>query len=267
MEELEKFVKLIPANCPNCGGALQISANTKVTKCPYCGHNVIIQDPTRISVQKNVNIDKLLKLAGISEESENYQDAYTYYSQIIEYEPENVEAWLGKGFTAGMLSSEENIRVREASSYTHQAFELVNKLGLQIDNNLKDLTIRRLDLIALNLKIYLPSYLYQEMINMRPKSVAFQPYQGYLDALILVWEYDPSKDRTEHLIFEISSLIRCAKLVTKWMQNAIYDFQRSDNDILLNGLIAYYKGALQKVRFGDIARKWDENFDLNKIFG
>ena len=256
---------MIPANCPNCGGTLQISANTKVTECPYCGHNVIIQDPTRISVEKNVDVDKLLKLAGISEESRNYQDAYTYYSQIIEYEPENVEAWLGKGFTAGMLSSENNIRVKEASNYTHQAFELLNKLGLQIDNNLKNLTIRRLDLIAKILSIYLPSTLYQELINMGLKGVAFQPYQGYLDALILAWEYDPSKEKTEHLAFEISSLIRCGKLIDITFQNAVYEYQRSQN--ISNLMIAYYKEALQKVRFSDIARKWDKNFDLNKIFG
>lgn len=259
------YVKLISANCPNCGGALQISANNKIADCPYCGHKIFIQDPTRILVEKNFDSEKYLELARLAEESWNYQGAYNYYSQIIEFDPENIEAWLGKGFTVGMLSSENNIRVKEASTCTHQAFELLNKLGLNVDNNLKDLTIRRLDLIVHHFDSYMPSNLYKEIITrVRPKDLDVRPYQGYVSALILAWEFDRSKEKTYKLAFEVSSLIRC----TKFHDNLCNKFvaKNSPKSDMAIHLTAIYKDALLKVDFSEVASQWDKNFDLNKIF-
>ncbi len=53
-----------------------------------------------------------LALARAAEISHDYETAYQYYAQVIENDPACVDAWLGKGFTAGMLSTSETNGVR-----------------------------------------------------------------------------------------------------------------------------------------------------------
>lgn len=53
-----------------------------------------------------------LALAKSAEAAHDYEAAYQFYSQAVENDPACVDAWLGKGFTAGMLSTPETNGVR-----------------------------------------------------------------------------------------------------------------------------------------------------------
>lgn len=46
-----------------------------------------------------------LALAKSAESIHDYEAAYQYYTQAVDSDPSCVEAWLGKGFTSGMLST------------------------------------------------------------------------------------------------------------------------------------------------------------------
>lgn len=63
-----RSIQFIPANCPNCGGELRVPADKSSVKCMYCGHEVLIHDPTKIDINLRMKIDitKPLKLAQVS---------------------------------------------------------------------------------------------------------------------------------------------------------------------------------------------------------
>lgn len=69
---------------------------------------------SKIIVETRVDIEKTLKLAIEAEKGKNYNEAYRYYTRILEHDPEYSLAWLGKGFAAGMLSSFNKVRIEEA---------------------------------------------------------------------------------------------------------------------------------------------------------
>jgi len=106
-------VEFIPATCPKCGGELRVPQNIDVVKCMYCGVDVILYNPNKIIIETDIDVKKLMTLAKNAERGENYQEAYQYYKQILEYDTENWEAVLGKGFAAGMLSTFSHLRTAE----------------------------------------------------------------------------------------------------------------------------------------------------------
>ena len=60
-------------------------------------------------------------------ESKNYEQAYQYYSRLLEEDPSDEQAWAGKGLTAGWLSTPENQKLDELVVSVRQAFK--NGLG------------------------------------------------------------------------------------------------------------------------------------------
>jgi hypothetical protein len=55
----------------------------------------------------------LLILAKVAIEGRNYQEAFNYYTKVLEVDPQNYEAWLGKGEAAGWLSTLADVRLSE----------------------------------------------------------------------------------------------------------------------------------------------------------
>ncbi len=119
----------IPATCPNCGGSLQVPDDRERVKCMYCGVDMVLKEQDQ--VQKKT-IDNYLALARIAEQSENHQEAYKYFSLVLETDPKHIEAWVGKGTAAGWQSTVESPRVQETTTCLEKAIEL----GLD-DNQLR----------------------------------------------------------------------------------------------------------------------------------
>ncbi len=107
-------VKFFAANCPTCKGELRIPVNKTAVRCMYCSQEIIIHGENNISLPSNVNARDILLLAQNAEENQNFEEGYRYYSQILEKEPGNSSAWLGKGRCAGWLSSARTERISEA---------------------------------------------------------------------------------------------------------------------------------------------------------
>lgn len=107
-------VKFFAANCPKCKGELRIPVDRASVKCMYCSQEILIHGENNISLPLNINVRELLSLAQNAEDNQNFEAGYRYYSQILEKEPGNASAWLGKGRCAGWLSSAETERISEA---------------------------------------------------------------------------------------------------------------------------------------------------------
>jgi len=80
-------MKLKVAVCPFCSGNLSIPENRKNVICMYCGKNIVVQEAIEKAVRPT--IENYLALASSAQKSGNNQEAYDYYTKILELDPKN----------------------------------------------------------------------------------------------------------------------------------------------------------------------------------
>jgi predicted RNA-binding Zn-ribbon protein involved in translation (DUF1610 family) len=104
-------MELKPAICPYCGGDLRLPEDKTKVKCMYCGKDIIVRDAIERAI--GPTIENYMTLAISARKSENNQEAYNYYTKVLELAPLNYEAWFGKGEAAGWLSKLDDFRLPE----------------------------------------------------------------------------------------------------------------------------------------------------------
>jgi len=152
-------LQLIPVVCPNCGGNLRVPDRQLTTHCTYCGTDVAIHR----NAPSDARLQNLPELAIAAEAAGNHLEAYRYFSGILEADPANAEAWLGKGIAAGWQSTLANARVQETAACFHKAFDLgldakqVARLtgeAARISKSFFDLALRHRARFRMNLRRY-----------------------------------------------------------------------------------------------------------------
>jgi tetratricopeptide (TPR) repeat protein len=109
------------AKCPSCGGELQLPPDKETAICMYCGSTVVVREA--IKAVGGVNISNWMELARAAQKSSNNQEAFDYYTKVLEFEPQNYEAWFGKGETAGWMSTLQSPRLSELVTGFQKAME------------------------------------------------------------------------------------------------------------------------------------------------
>jgi hypothetical protein len=104
-------MSFVPAQCPNCLKSIQVPTDVDVSKCMYCGGSV--SPPPISSVAPSVSLTNLLGMARTASLAGNAGEAESYYNRVLELDPRNSEAWIGKGKSAAWQSSIVNIRTNE----------------------------------------------------------------------------------------------------------------------------------------------------------
>ena len=66
-----------------------------------------------LTVEAAVEVEKFMKFGLSAAEAGNYAQAYKSYAQALEVDPDNLEGLLGKGLSAGMLATRQNLRDEE----------------------------------------------------------------------------------------------------------------------------------------------------------
>ena len=66
----------------------------------------------------------LLRLATAASQSQNYQEAYGYYTRALELDSLNSAAWAGKAEAAGRLSNQQTFRFQEMINYFSRSIEV-----------------------------------------------------------------------------------------------------------------------------------------------
>lgn len=101
-------MKLKAAECPNCGGELQLPEDKNKVTCMYCDTSIIVKEAIN---QKKKNIsedaDKLLSLINSSIESNDLEQSSKNINQLLELDPDNVHAWILKGKVAFLKVAKE----------------------------------------------------------------------------------------------------------------------------------------------------------------
>jgi len=105
--------------CPKCGGELNIKNASGKVFCYHCGEEVSgILATTRADDE-----EKLLSLGRTSEEAGSHKEAIEFYNKVLEINPVNYEAWLGKGKSIYFESTLANPRLGEMVKFFERAYE------------------------------------------------------------------------------------------------------------------------------------------------
>jgi len=107
------------AKCPNCGGELQVPNDRSTVRCMYCSGEVVVRQA--ILAVAGGNVENWMKLGLAAGNAGNYQEALANFNKVLEVEPHNSRAWLGKGISAGWLSNLSECRLGEMISNFEEA--------------------------------------------------------------------------------------------------------------------------------------------------
>ena len=100
----------VAAKCTQCGANIEVDDSKEAGICKFCGTAFITEKAitnyntyvTNNFAGANINvtganIENLLTLAKNAEEIGNYSEARDYYTRVLENQPNNCDALVGKG--------------------------------------------------------------------------------------------------------------------------------------------------------------------------
>jgi len=116
------IMELIRVICPSCGGELNISKSTDFIFCNFCGNKFAL--PQRESYKPDIS--NYLSLADDSLAVGSEKDAIDYYNKVLEHEPNNHKAIIGKGYAVFLGSTLANPKLLEMQALFEKAFSLAH---------------------------------------------------------------------------------------------------------------------------------------------
>lgn len=130
---------LVKAQCPNCGGSLEVDKSLEAALCPYCNTPYIVEKAINNyntyvvhqydsgTVVNNIvqeeSLDRLLANARALTNIGNYEKAFEVYTRITEHYPEEYNGWWGlimtctKGFSDAGVYCVRQSELREYYKY------------------------------------------------------------------------------------------------------------------------------------------------------
>lgn len=215
-------MEFIAARCPSCGGELRLPDNLKSAKCLHCGADVIVREAIAAA---GVNLDNWQNLADKALENGNYQEAYDYFTKLLEYDRDNYSAIFGKAVAAGNLSTPTEVRLTEMMSGIKVAIE--NAPPSQKDEIARDSAVK-LDIVCVRLAGEIGQFLHTteprgydfrtHTMDSRPlvpghlRSKAEKNKLLILEGFVTAHDYAPkSVEILEHLLKLLASLDRRAE--------------------------------------------------------
>ena len=131
-------MNFVTAKCPQCDGDLQLDDEKETGFCMHCGSKIVVQDAIRIvRIDNSHMIETWMKMGRSAAESNNYEEAYKYFTKVVEVDLENWNALFLKGQAAGFLSTLSNPRLDELIGGIKAANEIVDKLKIPLEESVK----------------------------------------------------------------------------------------------------------------------------------
>ena len=93
-------------------------------KCVYCGSDIVVREA--IQAGTGINIQNILTLGKSAYKSQNYEEAYNYFSKVLEVDLKNAEAWYGKAKSAGWRFTFADFRIPEITSGFDNAISYIS---------------------------------------------------------------------------------------------------------------------------------------------
>jgi len=176
------------------------------------------------------NKSQIELLAKTALNTKNYNQAYNYYSQLLESDTNSVEYWKGKAFAAGYLSTLDQMKINEVITYirtlmtlqnlsdsekTEISTELVKIADIKILEGVKhvDSEIDK-EFNALQIPtgtLYAVHQMRKTPIQLRVGSKYQEPLKEHFDLLVLACELNPTKENYEKIIKNFNLVFVFAK--------------------------------------------------------
>jgi len=85
-------------NCPKCGAPITFPVDGDETICGYCGNSVIIpREKGKSNLEKIQEAEVYVQRGWDANYLVHPKQALRFFSKAVELDPENLEAWTGKG--------------------------------------------------------------------------------------------------------------------------------------------------------------------------
>ncbi len=132
---------VVEIKCPNCGGAVQLDDTMEKGFCMYCGAAIQVKDEVqkikiehsgKVEISGKVQIDETEKinnyyeLACNSLKSNNFVEAYLYFSKCLECDVKNWKALYYKGYCAAHIDIRRSSELAQGMS---SALNIINSEG------------------------------------------------------------------------------------------------------------------------------------------
>lgn len=129
---------LVAAKCTQCGANIEVDDTNEAGICRFCGtafitekaitnYNTYVTNNNNFAgATINVNngdVNNLLLLARNADKAGNMKEANSYYTRVLEIQPFNKEALIGKGYTACIQNSIVHADSDELLSYANEALK------------------------------------------------------------------------------------------------------------------------------------------------
>ena len=93
----------------------------------YCGITIVVREAIQVAALGQVK--NWIKIAGSAAQSGNYQEAYEFYTRVLEVDGDNSDAWLGRAEASGRLSTVANSRLLEMITGIKKALDSATTEG------------------------------------------------------------------------------------------------------------------------------------------
>lgn len=111
-------VSVSVAKCPSCGADIRVPNGATTVPCTFCRKDVLVARDSAAAKS-----DNRMRLADAALRAGNYDEAYSYYTLVLEDAPEDHRAWYGKAVAAGWGSALRADRFAELTAGIDFALE------------------------------------------------------------------------------------------------------------------------------------------------
>lgn len=196
------MVDLKPAVCPICSGDLRVPENKKTVICMYCGKQILVVEA--IDKASGPKISNYLEIANHAKQAGNYKEAYDYFTKVLELSPTNYEAWLGKGESAGWLSTLADFRIPEMVTGIRNAVKFCPE---EKSKEIKAKGADMLNNIAVAFWKLTSENVYKFGSLADSQSKFYERCVAIIGALELAYDFNPSNQILDNLIFILQAQI------------------------------------------------------------
>lgn len=127
---------IVALRCPSCNGEIELDDSREYGFCTFCGSKVMIQEEIQkikvvhtgtVTLDDTAKSGNYMALADSAFKNKNYEEAYSYYTKVLECDASSWQAVFGKGLSAAYMSTPENSRVNELFNAIEDAKSLLFK--------------------------------------------------------------------------------------------------------------------------------------------
>lgn len=116
----------VAARCPQCGGELQLDKSKETGFCMHCGSKIFVSDAIRaVKIDNSHLVERWMTLGCSAADAGNHEEAYQYFTKVVEVAPDNWEAFFYKGRAAAWQSTVARPRISELFEGIKQAINIL----------------------------------------------------------------------------------------------------------------------------------------------